>query len=231
MTSPEARKNVAAPASTSPPPRRRSGWRSPHSSRCWCIYFIGMDQGATSVFGNNTVHPRVRARRPPPARLPLPLTRAEQPTQWKSRSSGAACWPAPSPACSRSSSRGFSSSPSSTGRSASRTASAPRTRPWQVQRRPRARRRGRCSPAACRPTSAWASACCAFSVAMGALFAVVFAVAYGRVGNVSARLLSVYVAGRNAGEPVRRSCAEVPAEPARASASTRRSGSAPCCTC
>lgn len=35
----------------------------------------------------------------------------------------------------------------------------------------------------------------AFSVAMGALFAVVFAVAYGRVGNVSARLLSVLVAG------------------------------------
>ena len=35
----------------------------------------------------------------------------------------------------------------------------------------------------------------AFSVAMGALFAVVFAVAYGRVGNVSARLVSVYVAG------------------------------------
>jgi hypothetical protein len=35
----------------------------------------------------------------------------------------------------------------------------------------------------------------AFSVAMGALFAVVFAVAYGRVGNVSARLLSLYVAG------------------------------------
>jgi len=35
----------------------------------------------------------------------------------------------------------------------------------------------------------------AFSVAMGALFAVVFAVAYGRVGNVSARGLSLYVAG------------------------------------
>jgi predicted cobalt transporter CbtA len=35
----------------------------------------------------------------------------------------------------------------------------------------------------------------AFGVAMGALFAVVFAVTYGRVGNVSARLLSVYVAG------------------------------------
>jgi hypothetical protein len=34
----------------------------------------------------------------------------------------------------------------------------------------------------------------AFSVAMGALFAVVYAVTYGRVGNVSARLLSVYVA-------------------------------------
>ncbi len=35
----------------------------------------------------------------------------------------------------------------------------------------------------------------AFSVAMGAFFAVVFAVTHGRVGNVSARLLSVYVAG------------------------------------
>jgi len=35
----------------------------------------------------------------------------------------------------------------------------------------------------------------AFSVAMGALFAVVFAVTYGRVGNISARLLSIYVAG------------------------------------
>lgn len=35
----------------------------------------------------------------------------------------------------------------------------------------------------------------AFSVAMGALFAVVFAVAYGRVGDISARLLSLYVAG------------------------------------
>jgi predicted cobalt transporter CbtA len=35
----------------------------------------------------------------------------------------------------------------------------------------------------------------AFSVAMGALFAVVFAVAYGRVGGISARVLSVLVAG------------------------------------
>ena len=35
----------------------------------------------------------------------------------------------------------------------------------------------------------------AFSVAMGALFAVVFSVAHGRVGNVSARALSVLVAG------------------------------------
>jgi hypothetical protein len=34
----------------------------------------------------------------------------------------------------------------------------------------------------------------AFSIAMGALFAVVFAVAHGRVGNVSARVLSVLVA-------------------------------------
>ena len=34
-----------------------------------------------------------------------------------------------------------------------------------------------------------------FSLAIGALFAVVYTVAYGRVGNVSARLLSLYVAG------------------------------------
>jgi hypothetical protein len=34
-----------------------------------------------------------------------------------------------------------------------------------------------------------------FSLAIGALFAVVYAVAYGRVGNISARLLSLYVAG------------------------------------
>lgn len=34
----------------------------------------------------------------------------------------------------------------------------------------------------------------AFSVAIGALFSVVFAVAYGRLGNVSARLTSLYVA-------------------------------------
>jgi predicted cobalt transporter CbtA len=35
----------------------------------------------------------------------------------------------------------------------------------------------------------------AFSVAMGALFAVAFCVAYGRVGNISLRLLSVLLAG------------------------------------
>jgi phosphate/sulfate permease len=35
----------------------------------------------------------------------------------------------------------------------------------------------------------------AFSIAMAALFAVVFAVTYGRVGNVSARVLSLLVAG------------------------------------
>jgi hypothetical protein len=34
-----------------------------------------------------------------------------------------------------------------------------------------------------------------FSLAIGALFAVAFAVAYGRVGNISARLLSLYIAG------------------------------------
>jgi hypothetical protein len=35
----------------------------------------------------------------------------------------------------------------------------------------------------------------AFSIAIGALFAVVFAVAYGRVGDISAKLLSLSVAG------------------------------------
>ena len=35
----------------------------------------------------------------------------------------------------------------------------------------------------------------AFGVAMGALFAVVYCVAYGRVGNLSPRLLSVLLAG------------------------------------
>ena len=54
----------------------------------------------------------------------------------------------------------------------------------------------------------------AFSVAMGALFAVVFCVAYGRVGNVSARTLSVLVAGGHADLAVDRACAEVPAESA-----------------
>ncbi|PWQ83569.1 cobalt transporter, partial [Enterococcus faecium] len=34
-----------------------------------------------------------------------------------------------------------------------------------------------------------------FSLAISALFAVVFAVAYGRVGDISARLLSLYIAG------------------------------------
>ncbi|MGE2735496.1 CbtA family protein [Mycolicibacterium vaccae] len=35
----------------------------------------------------------------------------------------------------------------------------------------------------------------AFSTAIGALFAVVYAVAYGRVGNISARMLSLLIAG------------------------------------
>ena len=38
-------------------------------------------------------------------------------------------------------------------------------------------------------------ACLLFSLAIGALFAVAFAVTYGRVGGISARLLSLYVAG------------------------------------
>ncbi len=55
-----------------------------------------------------------------------------------------------------------------------------------------------------------------FSVAIGAIFAVVFAVAYGRVGQVSARLLSLLRRGRNVVEPLHRSRAEVSAQSARA---------------
>ena len=83
------------------------------------------------------------------------------------------------------------------GRSTTRTASARRTRPW------------RCGGGGghshgeegggftrgMQSNIGMGLGVLAFSVAMGALFAVVFAVAYGRVGNVSARLLSLYVAG------------------------------------
>ena len=68
-----------------------------------------------------------------------------------------------------------------------------------------------------------------FSVALGALFAVVFAVAHGRVGNVSARMLSVLVAGAmfislwSRPSNTRRT--------RRRPVKTRRSSSAPCCTC
>ena len=51
-----------------------------------------------------------------------------------------------------------------------------------------------CSPVACRPISVWAGVL-AFGVAMGALFAVAYCVAYGRVGDISPRRLSVLLAG------------------------------------
>ena len=38
------------------------------------LYFVGADEGATSLVPGH-VRARVRARRPPPARLPLPLSR------------------------------------------------------------------------------------------------------------------------------------------------------------
>ena len=57
------------------------------------------------------------------------------------------------------------------------------------------RRAASCSPAECSPTSAWAWACSCSVSPWARLFAVVFCVAYSRVGNVSARKLSVLVAG------------------------------------
>ena len=69
----------------------------------------------------------------------------------------------------------------------------------------------------------------AFGVAMGALFAVAYCVAYGRVGNLSPRLLSVLLAGG-----MFLSLYVIPflkyPPTRRRSASTRRSGSAPCST-
>ncbi len=180
------------------------------------------------------VHPRVRARRPPPPRLPLPLTRQEGTTE-----NGKADHRARPP-----------------GRRPRRRARIrlredlrrARDRPGdRLRGRHRRRARGHgggrgragtataraasCSPAACRSNIGMGFGVLLFSVAMGALFAVVFAVAYGRVGNVSARLLSVLVAGGMLSQPVDRPGAEVPAESAGDSASTRRSPSARCCTC
>ena len=54
----------------------------------------------------------------------------------------------------------------------------------------------------------------AFSVALGALFAVVFCVAYSRISNVSARKLAVLIAGGDARRTVGGSRAQVPAQPA-----------------
>ena len=131
MTSPGATGRKLA--STSRSPRPPSGCRSPPFFALVVLYFVGMDQGATSVFGEQHVRPRVRARRPSPARLPLPLTQSRQPTQWKSRSSGAACWPAPSLACLHSSSPGSSSSPSSTAPSAIEDGTARPTRRMETR--------------------------------------------------------------------------------------------------
>ena len=49
-------------------------------------YFIGVDEGMTSVFGKTMVRPRVGARLAALPRLPLPLIRGHL---WKSASSGA----------------------------------------------------------------------------------------------------------------------------------------------
>ena len=82
MTSPEARKSAAPALDLSA--TKAAVWLSATAFLALLVlYFVGMDQGATSVFGSNTVRARVRARRPPSARLPLPLIRRTQPTQWK----------------------------------------------------------------------------------------------------------------------------------------------------
>ena len=64
--------------------RRRSppgalALRAASRSRCCVLlYFVGADEGATSLVAGR-LRARVRARRPSPARLPLPLSRGPQP--------------------------------------------------------------------------------------------------------------------------------------------------------
>ena len=75
MTSPEARKTAAPALDVSA--AKAALWLSLTAFLALLVlYFVGLDQGATSVFGSNTYHARIRARRPPSARVPLPLSTA-----------------------------------------------------------------------------------------------------------------------------------------------------------
>ena len=88
-----------------------------------------------------------------------------------------------------------------------------------------------CSPAVSRSNIGMGLGVLAFSVAMGALFAVVFAWPTAASATSRPALLSVLVAGGMLVVYCGRARPEVPRRTHRRSASTRRSGSARCCTC
>ena len=95
MTSPEARKSAAPALDFSA--TKAAVWLSATAFLALLVlYFVGMDQGATSVFGSNTVHSRVRARRPP---LSSAFPATDEPRRsrhnGKANNRGAAFWPAP----------------------------------------------------------------------------------------------------------------------------------------
>ena len=111
-------------------------------------------------------------------------------------------------------SRRSSSNRSSAGRSTSRTASVRRTRPWNIPHGGGGHEHGvEAFTRGVQSNIGMGLGVLAFSVAMGALLAVVFCVVYGRTG-LSARALVVLTAARHAGLVVDRSGAEVPAQSA-----------------
>ena len=177
---------------------------------CWCCTSSASTRARRRCSGRH-LHPRVRARRTSPPRLPLPLT-AGEPTTMEKRSSGAVF-----------------------GR---RRRGSARVRLREDLRRARHRsghrlrgrhgRRPRSHGAAAgrARVTARAASCSAadpvqvgmgfgvllFSVAMGALFAVVFAVAYGRVGTFGPRALGAG-GGRHADLAVDRPALKYPPNP------------------
>ena len=188
MTHPQANM-AAAPASVDlSAARRRSGWRRPPSWRCWrCT----SSASTRARLGVRQRHPRarVRARRTAPARLPLPLT-AGVPTVEKRIIGRGLAGRRPRLACWRSFSPASSSSPSSVARSPLRTvAPTPRMRGGVHEHGAELFTRG------VQANIGLGFGVLAFGVAMGALFAVVFCVAYGARRKSSSRRRLVAAAG------------------------------------
>ena len=142
------------------------------------------------------VHPRVRPRRPPSPRLPLPLSARDALQTMEKQIIGRGLLAGALAECSR---RLREDLPRTRDRSGDRLRG-------RHCRRARSDGSGRGRPDSraaggelftrgIQSTVGMGFGVLLFSVAMGALFAVVFAVAYGRFGNVSARVMSVLVAG------------------------------------